>query len=168
MRKAEMPMEPIRRIEEMIAPALTEMGFALVRIHLSGGARPTLQIMAERSDESGMTVDDCAAISHAVSAILDVEDPISGTYTLEVSSPGIDRPLARRRDFERFAGFEAKIEMHSAIDGRRRFRGRLTGMDGDAVRLTTKDGDVVLPLDDIHQAKLVLTDDLLAASETAG
>ena len=115
----------------MIAPALSEMGFSLVRIHLSGGARPVLQIMAERSDESGMTVDDCAAISHTVSAILDVEDPISGTYTLEVSSPGIDRPLVRRRDFERFAGFEAKIETHGAIDGRRRFRGRLAGMDGN-------------------------------------
>lgn len=126
-----MPMEPIRRIEKMIAPALTEMGFALVRIHLSGGARPVLQIMAERGDESGMTVDDCAAISHTVSAILDVEDPISGTYTLEVSSPGIDRPLVRRRDFERFSGFEAKIETHGAIDGRRRFRGRLAGWTGN-------------------------------------
>ncbi len=163
-----MPMEPIRRIEEMIVPALTEMGFALVRVRLSGGARPTLQIMAERSEETGMTVEDCAAISHTVSAILDVEDPLSGAYTLEVSSPGIDRPLVRRRDFERFAGFEAKIETHGAIDGRRRFRGRLAGLEGDLVRLTTKDGDVVLPLDDVHQAKLVLTDDLLAAAQTAG
>lgn len=161
-------MERIQRIEELIAPALAEMGFALVRIHLTGGARPTLQIMAERSDESGMTVDDCAAVSHTVSAILDVEDPISGAYTLEVSSPGIDRPLVRRRDFERFAGFEAKVEMHNAIDGRRRFRGRLAGVEGNTVRLTTKDGDAVLPIDDIDQAKLVLTDDLLAATETAG
>jgi len=161
-------MEPIRRIERMIEPALNEMGFTLVRVQLSGGARPNLQIMAERSDDSGMTVDDCAAISHTVSAILDVEDPISGAYTLEVSSPGIDRPLVRHQDFERFAGFEAKIEMRNAIDGRRRFRGRLAGMEGNAVRLTMKDGDVVLPLDDIHQAKLVLTDDLLAAAGTAG
>ncbi|MDH3228662.1 MAG: ribosome maturation factor RimP [Alphaproteobacteria bacterium] len=161
-------MEPIRRIEKMIEPALTDMGFTLVRVHLSGGARPTLQIMAERSDESGMTVDDCAGISHTVSAILDVEDPISGAYTLEVSSPGIDRPLVRRRDFERFAGFEAKIEMRGEIDGRRRFRGRLAGMDGNAVRLTTKGGDVILPLDDIDRARLLLTDDLVAAAETAG
>jgi ribosome maturation factor RimP len=168
MRKAEMPMEPIRRIEKMIEPALAETGFALVRVHLSGGTRPTLQIMAERSDESGITVDDCAAISHIVSAILDVEDPIIGAYTLEVSSPGIDRPLVRNRDFERFMGFEAKIETRSEIDGRRRFRGRLAGMDGSSIRLTTKDGDVVLPLGDIHQAKLVLTDDLLAAAQTAG
>lgn len=160
-------MESMQRIERMIEPALTEMGFALVRVRLSGGARPTLQIMAERSDGGGMTVDDCAAISHTVSAILDVEDPVSGPYTLEVSSPGIDRPLVRRRDFERFAGFEAKIEMQHAVDGRRRFRGRLAGLDGDAVRLATGAGDVVLRLDDIHQAKLVLTDDLLAAAEAA-
>ena len=161
-------MESIQRIEKMIEPVLTEMGFAVVRVHVSGGARPTLQIMAERRDESGMTVDDCAAISHTVSAILDVEDPISGAYTLEVSSPGVDRPLVRRGDFERFTGFEAKIEMRSAIDGRRRFRGRLAGLEGKAVRLTTKDGDISLPLEGILQAKLVLTDDLLAAAETAG
>jgi ribosome maturation factor RimP len=161
-------MEPIRRIEKIIEPMLAEMGYVLVRVHLSGGTRPTLQVMAERSDESGMSVDDCAAISHTVSAILDVEDPIGGSYALEVSSPGVDRPLVRRRDFERFAGFEAKIEMHSAIAGRRRFRGRLAGMDGEMVRLTTKDGDVALPFDEIHQAKLVLTDDLLAAATTAG
>lgn len=163
-----MRVEPIRRIEEMIEPALAEMGFVLVRTRLSGGPRPTLQVMAERSDETGMTVDDCAAVSHAVSAILDVEDPISGAYTLEVSSPGIDRPLIRRRDFERYEGFEVKIEMQVAIDGRRRFRGRLAGLDGESVRLATKDGDVVLPLGGIHQAKLVLTDDLMAAARAAG
>ncbi len=160
-------MEQMQRIEKLIEPALTAMGFAVVRVRLSGGTRPTLQIMAERSDETGMTVDDCAAISHTVSAILDVEDPISGPYMLEVSSPGIDRPLVRRRDFQRFAGFEAKIEMHGAVGGRRRFRGRLAGLDGDAVRLATEDGDVVLPLAGIQQAKLVLTDDLLAAAEAA-
>lgn len=161
-------MEPIRRIETMIEPALAEMGFALVRVRLTGGTRPTLQIMAERLDETGMSVDDCAAISHAVSAILDVEDPISGPYTLEVSSPGIDRPLVRLRDFERFAGFEAKIEMKGAVEGQRRFRGRLDGLDGESVRLITKDGEVVLPYRDIQQAKLVLTDELLAAAEAAG
>jgi len=161
-------MEPIRRIEEMIEPALAGMGFALVRLRLSGGARPTLQVMVDRSDETAITVDDCAAISQALSAILDVEDPISGAYTLEVSSPGIDRPLVRRRDFERYEGFEAKIEMQSAIDGRRRFRGRLAGLAGDSVCLATKDGDVVLPLGGIHQAKLVLTDELMAAARAAG
>lgn len=161
-------MELIRRIEEMIAPTLAEMGYAVVRVRLSGGTRPTLQIMAERSDETGMTVEDCAAISHSVSAILDVDDPISGGYTLEVSSPGIDRPLVRRRDFERFAGFEAKIEMQAAVGGRRRFRGRLDGIDGDLIRLSMTDGIVRLPLADIEQAKLVLTDDLLTAAETAG
>lgn len=161
-------MEPIRRIETLIEPALADMGFALVRVRLTGGARPTLQIMAERSDESGMTVDDCATISHAVSAILDVEDPISGTYTLEVSSPGIDRPLVRPRDFERYAGFEVKIETQGAIGGQRRFRGRLGGLDGETVRLATKNGEVVVPIREIQQAKLVLTDDLLAAAEAAG
>jgi len=161
-------MEPIRRIETMIEPALAEMGFALVRVRLTGGTRPTLQIMAERSDETGMNVDDCAAISHTVSAILDVEDPISGTYTLEVSSPGIDRPLVRLRDFERFAGFEAKIETQGTIEGQRRFRGRIGGLDGDSVRLATKDGEIVVPFREIQQAKLVLTDDLLAAAEAAG
>jgi len=152
----------------MIEPALAEMGIALVRVRLSGGARPTLQIMIERSDESGVTVDDCAAVSQTVSAILDVEDPISGAYTLEVSSPGIDRPLIRRRDFDRYQGFEAKIEMQSAIDGRRRFRGRLAGLEGDSIRLSTKDGDVILPLDGIDQAKLVLTEDLITAATAAG
>ncbi|UCH73678.1 MAG: ribosome maturation factor RimP [Rhodospirillales bacterium] len=156
-------MESIRRIEDMIEPALSEMGFALVRVRLSGGARPVLQIMAEHNDDVAMTVDDCAAISHTVSAILDVEDPIRGAYTLEVSSPGIDRPLIRPRDFQRYEGFEAKIEMRSAIGGRRRFRGRIAGMMGDAVRLETKEGDVTLPLDGILQAKLVLTDELVAA-----
>ena len=161
-------MTPIRRVEEMIEPALAGMGFALVRVRLSGGARPTLQVMVERQDEGGITVDDCASISHTISAILDVEDPISGAYTLEVSSPGIDRPLIRPRDFERYMGYEAKIEMHGAIEGRRRFRGRLAGIEGDSVCLATKDGEVLLPFDGIHQAKLVLTDDLMAAAKAAG
>lgn len=161
-------MQPIRRIESLIEPALTDMGFALVRARLSGGSRPILQIMVDRRDETGITVDDCASVSRAVSAILDVEDPVSGAYTLEVSSPGIDRPLVRPRDFERFAGFEAKIEMQSAIEGKRRFRGRLDGLQDGAVRLATKEGDVALPFENIDQAKLVLTDELLAAASEAG
>src|SRR3546814_3591833 len=105
-------MEIAARIEDMIAPSLAEMGYDLVRVSLTGGAaRMTLQIMAERLDGAGMTVDDCAAISRAVSALLDVEDPIRGAYVLEVSSPGIDRPLTRARDYERFAGYEAKVEL---------------------------------------------------------
>lgn len=161
-------MDPIRRIEQMIEPTLTDLGFDLVRVRLSGGQRQTLQIMAERGDGSGMNVDDCAEISHTVSAILDVEDPIGGAYTLEVSSPGIDRPLVRPRDYERYAGFEAKIEMQTAVDGKRRFRGRIAGLSDASVRLTTKDGDIELPLGQIQQAKLVMTDELLAAAQAAG
>ncbi len=157
-------MDPIRRIEQIVEPALADMGYELVRVRLTGAARPVLQIMAERSDGVGITVDDCADISHAVSALLDVEDPIKGAYTLEVSSPGIDRPLTRAEDFERFAGFEVKLELHHATDGRRRFRGRLEGLRDGLVRVATSDGEVAVPLADIQHAKLVLTDDLLAAA----
>src|SRR3546814_8590835 len=123
-------MEIAARIEDMIAPSLADMGYDLVRVSLTGGAaRMTLQIMAECLDGAGMTVDDCAAISRAVSALLDVEDPIRGAYVLEVSSPGIDRPLTRARDYERFAGYEAKVELRRMMDGRRRFRGRLMGVE---------------------------------------
>jgi ribosome maturation factor RimP len=111
-----------------------------------------------------MTVEDCAEISRTVSALLDVADPIVGAYTLEVSSPGIDRPLIRREDFARFAGFEAKIELNAPQDGRRRFRGKLLGVEGDAVRLLVDDAPVALPLAAVARAKLVLTDALLAAS----
>jgi ribosome maturation factor RimP len=112
-----------------------------------------------------MLVDDCAALSRAVSAVLDVEDPIAGAYTLEVSSPGIDRPLVRLADFDRFAGFEAKVEMDLAVDGRRRYQGRLLGAEGDAVRMRMEDTEVLLPYADIRRAKLVLTEDLLAKAE---
>lgn len=161
-------MDPIRRVETMIEPVLADMGFELVRVQMFGTKRPTLQIMAERADGGPMTVDHCAEISNTVSALLEVEDPISDAYTLEVSSPGIDRPLVRTRDYERFAGHEAKIEMRTLIDGRRRFQGRLAGVDGGLVRLETKAGEVGLPIDEIQQAKLVLTDELLAASGAAG
>ncbi|MBY0431553.1 MAG: ribosome maturation factor RimP, partial [Rhodospirillales bacterium] len=112
-----------------------------------------------------MTVEDCADISRALSALLDVEDPIEGTYTLEVSSPGIDRPLTRRVDYERWAGFEAKVETSRPVDGRKRFRGRLVGIDeADMIRLRLDDGgEAALPLTDIQRAKLVLTDELIAA-----
>jgi ribosome maturation factor RimP len=161
-------MNPIRRVEKMIEPALVDMGFDLVRVRIFGSKRPTLQIMAERADGSPMTVDHCADISHAVSALLEVEDPIRDAYTLEVSSPGIDRPLVRPRDFERHTGYEARIEMHGLIDGRRRFQGRILGFADGFVRLNVKDGEVELPIDDVQQAKLVLTDELLAAAAAAG
>jgi len=149
----------------LIEPALEAMGYALVRVALVGGtSRPTLQVMAERKDGADMSVDDCADISEAVSAILDVEDPIAGAYTLEVSSPGIDRPLVKKADYERFAGFEAKLETAQPIDGRKRFRGRVLGTNDDAVRVRLDTGEEVnLPLDGIAKAKLVLTDELIAA-----
>jgi len=152
------------KIEAMIAPSLDAMGYRVVRVAVTGGRRATLQIMAERHDEQAMTVEDCAEISRTVSALLDVADPIAGAYTLEVSSPGIDRPLVRREDFARFAGFEAKIELNAPQDGRRRFRGTLLGVEGDAVRLLVDDAPVALPLAAVARAKLVLTDALLAAS----
>lgn len=161
-------MDPIRRVEDMIEPVLADLGFDLVRVQMFGTKRPTLQIMAERADGAPMTVDHCAEISHAVSALLEVDDPIQGAYNLEVSSPGIDRPLVRPRDYERYAGHVAKVEMRSLVDGRRRFQGRILGCAGGEVRLETDQGEAVLPLDDIQHAKLVLTDELLAAAAAAG
>jgi ribosome maturation factor RimP len=151
-------------VGSLIEPTLDAMGYALVRVALVGAGRPTLQVMAERNDGVEMSVDDCAAISEAVSAVLDVEDPISGAYTLEVSSPGIDRPLVKRADFERFAGFEAKLETAQPVDGRKRFRGRVLGTNADRVRVRLDTGEELeLPLDGIAKAKLVLTDELIAA-----
>jgi ribosome maturation factor RimP len=153
------------KIEEMIAPSLSAMGYSVVRVAFTGGrTRPTLQIMAERNDNAGMTVEDCETISHTVSALLDVADPIDSAYQLEISSPGIDRPLTRRGDYERFAGFEAKIDMQRPIDGRRRFQGRLLGLEGDDAKLLVGADTLLLPLDAIARAKLVLTDELIAAT----
>jgi ribosome maturation factor RimP len=149
----------------MISPSIEAMGYRIVRVALTGGRRPTLQIMAERLDDAAMTVDDCADISRNVSAILDVADPIESEYTLEVSSPGIDRPLVAREDYVRFAGYEAKIETARPVEGRKRFRGRLLGADESAVRLILEgEGEVTVPLGDILKAKLVLTDELLEAA----
>ena len=160
-------MDPIRRVEKMIEPVLSGMGYELVRVQMFGSNRPTLQIMADRTDDSPMTVEHCAEVSHAVSALLEVEDPIRGAYTLEVSSPGIDRPLVRPRDYERFAGYVARIETHGLINGQRRFQGRVLGFADGIVRLDSKDGEVELPIGDIQNAKLVLTDELLAAATAA-
>lgn len=156
------------RLAELAEPTLEGMGYALVRAQVSGKKHPTVQIMAERKDRQAMTVDDCAEISRALSAVFDVEDPIKGSYSLEVSSPGIDRPLMREEDYERFAGFDAKVEMARPIDGRKRFSGRVLGCTGGHVRLRVQDGeqtDVDLPLSDVAKAKLILTDELIAAHE---
>jgi ribosome maturation factor RimP len=157
------------RIARLITPTLDGMGYELVRVQLTGGkGRQTLQIMAERQDRAGMKVDDCADISRAVSALLDVEDPLPGAYELEVSSPGIDRPLTRLDDYRRFAGFEARIELLAPVEGRKRFRGRLKGVAGDRVTIETEEGETDLPFGSIQRAKLVLTDDLLAAARNEG
>ena len=158
-------VDPTRTVVETIEPSLAALGFELVRVMISGRARPTLQVMAERADRAPMTVEDCALISRTVSALLDVADPFPGAYELEVTSPGIDRPLTRRADFERFAGFEARLETHAPQDGRRRFKGRLLGVDGDQVRVRLSEGgEVAIALDAVKKAKLVLTDELLAAA----
>lgn len=152
------------RIETVVASAIEPMGYDLVRVRLSGGHQQTLQVMAERRDGQAMSVDDCAEISRALSAHLDVEDPIPGAYTLEVSSPGIDRPLVRARDYERFAGHEAKVELREPVEGRRRFRGRILGLAGEQVRIAMPEGEMAVPLAVISAAKLVLTDELIAAA----
>jgi ribosome maturation factor RimP len=154
------------RIAALIEPTLNEMGFELVRVLVAGNQRPTLQIMVERGDQTPMTVEHCAEASHAVSALLDVADPIAGAYRLELTSPGIDRPLVRRADYERFVGLEARLETALPIDGRRRFRGRLVGLADDRVRLALPDGERAIPFDAIKKARLVLTDELLAAART--
>jgi ribosome maturation factor RimP len=150
----------------LIEPSLEAMGYRLVRVAFLGARRATLQIMAERRDNVPMTVDDCTEISRSVSAILDVADPIADAYMLEVSSPGIDRPLTRPEDYDRFAGFEAKIELGQPIDGRKRFRGKLLGRAADQVRLVGEAGEVSLPFAAIAKAKLVITPELLAARST--
>lgn len=149
------------RIERLIAPSLEDMGYAVVRILLTGHTRPTLQVMVERVDGRGMTVEDCADISRVVSALLDVEDPVRGAYTLEVSSPGIDRPLVKPRDFARFAGHVAKVETRRPIDGRRRFRGTLVEATEQGVRMGLEGGEIELPFEAIEKAKLVVTDALI-------
>ena len=161
-------METETRIGDILSPTLNLMGYDLVRVQISGSQQKTMQIMVERSDRVGMTVDDCAKISREVSAILDVEDPLTGSYNLEVSSPGVDRPLVRPVDFERYAGFDAKIEMADAIDGRKKFRGQLLGMEQDLVKIRLDEETHELPVSDIRRAKLLLTEELLkSASQTA-
>jgi ribosome maturation factor RimP len=152
-----------RRLAGIVEPTVTGLGFDLVRIRLMGGRRPVLQIMAERPD-GGIEVEDCARISRAVSAVLDVADPIGGEYTLEVSSPGIDRPLTRLKDFERWDGYEARVETSEPIDGRRRFKGMLEGVADGEVLLAIAEGTIGLDFGLIADAKLVLTDALIAES----
>ena len=152
-------MELADRISEMVRPTVETLGYLLVRVQVSGRQRPRLQVMAERIDGRPMMVDDCASLSHSLSAVLDVEDPISTTYTLEVSSPGIDRPLVQLADYDRFAGFEARIELVRLVGGRRRFCGRLLGTTGETIRLDVDGAEVEVHYRDIQRAKLVPTQD---------
>jgi len=163
------------RVAAVAEPLLAELGYRLIRVRISGAAGCTVQIMAERPD-GAMAIEDCEIVSRALSPVLDQNDPIEGPYRLEISSPGIDRPLVRRSDFERYAGHVAHVEMAAPIDGRRRFRGTLLGAEGDHVRLrcsapdatgaadVTDATDVSLPIDEVTEARLVLTDALIAAS----
>jgi ribosome maturation factor RimP len=156
------------RIAHIVEPVIEGLGYRLVRIRLSAMNGATLQVMAEKPDGS-MTVADCEILSRDLSPALDVDDPIDRAYHLEVSSPGIDRPLVRRSDFERWSGHEAKIELTRLLDGRKRFRGRLAGVEGDTVVLEmARDGGelqrVLLPIADLAEARLTLTDDLIRAS----
>jgi ribosome maturation factor RimP len=149
-----------RRIAEIITPVIEDMGFEVVRVRLMTGKESILQIMVQRPDGQ-IEVDECAQVSTAISATLDVEDPIVDVYTLEVSSPGIDRPLTRLKDFDQWEGFEAKIETDELIDGRRRFKGQLAGTEGDEVLITITEGTIGLKFEWLSDAKLVLTDELI-------
>ena len=149
-----------QRLAEIVSPTITGMGYELVRLRLMAGKRMTLQIMAERPDGT-MEVEDCAELSRAMSAVLDVEDPISDQYTLEVSSPGIDRPLTRLKDFDRWEGYEAKLETEDLIDGRRRFKGILAGVEGNEVLIEIDEGTIGLDFAWLSDAKLILTDELI-------
>lgn len=152
-------------IEGIIRPTVEGMGFDIVRVQVLGTRKRRLQVMAEHRDGRPMTVDDCVGISRALAVLLDVEDPIFGSYTLEVSSPGIERPLVRLDDFRRFAGFAVRVDVVRPVDGRKRFRGRLLGVDEDVVRIQIDDGEVELPYEDIRRANLLMTDELLAQTE---
>ncbi len=152
------------RVAAIAAPVLEQLGYRLVRVRVSGADGCTVQVMAERPDGS-MQIEDCEVASRALSPVLDQVDPIERAYRLEISSPGIDRPLVRRSDFERYAGHVVKIEMTSPVDGRKRFRGVLLGTEGDAARIrgeaAGEPAELLLPIDEMAEARLVLTDALV-------
>jgi ribosome maturation factor RimP len=161
------------RLAAIVEPVLDGLGYRLVRVRVSGLDGCTVQVMAERPDGT-MLIEDCETASRALSPMLDVADPVDRAYRLELSSPGIDRPLVRRSDFERYAGNAIKIEMAVAVDGRKRYRGQLLGAEGSAARIRRDDAsagepaDVLLPIEDMVEAKLVLTDALIAESLRRG
>ena len=154
-------MQKKHPVYDLMAPLIEKMGYEVVRIMTIGVQNPTLQIMIERKDGQPLIVDDCAAVSRAVSEVLDEKDPIEGEYSLEVSSPGIDRPLTKPEHFARFAGYEARIETDETVDGRKRFKGKIIALEkGDAIRFLMDEKEYIIPFQTIAKAKLVLTDDL--------
>lgn len=157
--------DPAHKVEQMITPVAADMGYDIIRVSYGGGRRPVLQIMAERSTDGSMSVLDCEKLSREISALMDVEDPISGEYVLEVSSPGVDRPLTRAKDFQRWLGFDVKIEMQNLVADRRRFKGKLLAFDGATITVETDEDTVELPFDELAKAKLLMTDNLLDAMQ---
>jgi len=167
MTRTKVILTAMSHLEPILEPAIERAGYRLVRLRLMGGKTKTLQIMAERPDGT-MNVEDCAVLSRALLDFIEQEDPLEGEYELEVSSPGIDRPLIRAKDYERFAGFDAKLETRAPIDGRKRFKGKLLGLEGSNVKIEVEGVALALPLEEIEKAKLVLTDALIAAHQAAG
>ena len=159
-------MADVAELTKLIEPEAQAEGLELVRVKIMGGASdPTLQVMAERPDTRQLSLDDCARLSRRLSDLLDRVDPIEGSYRLEVSSPGIDRPLTRRRDYEDWKGHQARISLAQAIGGRKQVSGTLAGLEGDQVLIDVPGlGRTSLPLAHIHSAKLVMTDELIAAT----
>jgi ribosome maturation factor RimP len=163
------------RVIALIEPTASGLGYRIVRVRVSGNRRKRLQIMAERTSDGQMGIDDCSRLSRALSPVFDLEDPIQGEYDLEISSPGIDRPLMRVEDFERFAGHEAKLETAAMVEGRRRYKGTILRVEGDVIVLETDQGEAKLPFASLSDARLVLTDKLIEedlkrarAAEAAG
>ncbi len=158
-------------VSDLVEPIIDKLGFETVRIMTIGNKNPTLQIMIERKDRKNLTVDDCAAVSREISVVLDEKDPIEGQYSLEVSSPGLDRPLTKEEHFKRFAGYEARIETMSEVDGRKRFKGKIIGLNQNRLIDFDMDGtEYHIPFDAVSKAKLILTEELLnkyAEAQTA-
>lgn len=156
---------PMAELETLLEPLIDDLGFEVVRFQFNtGGGRPHLQIMAEPKDGSVMGVEGCSLLSREISALLDVEDPIAAAFDLEVSSPGTDRPLTRLKDFARYVGYEVRIETHDLIDGQKRYRGDLAGVEGTDIKITSDQGEQTLAFDQLAKAKLVLNDTLTRAA----
>ena len=162
--------ETERKIGDILRPAAEAAGYRLVAVRITTESSGIiLRVMAENPATRNLGVDECAKLSREFSTLLDVEDPINGAYRLEISSPGIDRPLVSKKDFADYKGFEAKVEIDPPVNGQKRFRGRVIGVEGDDIVLKTEDqGEVALPFESVHKAKLVLTDELIKAGKTAG